>query len=84
MKEGLLTDRKPVLYMIEMETNHQEVKMNKEIILTIINEEAVKRLLSSCKEILFLLMLLFRDTTSLGSGIGSPLVGVVRVEGQEG
>ena len=58
-----------------------------EIILTSINEEEVKRLLSSCKELVFLLMsregfTQFRDTTSLGSGFGSPLGGVVRLEGQ--
>jgi hypothetical protein len=71
-------------------TNYQEVKMNEEeIILTSSNEEEVERLLSSCKELVFLLVFRegftqFRDTTSLGSGFGSPLGVVVRVEGREG
>ena len=64
-------------------------KNEEEIILTSSNEEEVERILSGCKELVFLLVFRegftqFRDTTSLGSGFGSPLGVVVRVEGQEG
>ena len=69
---------------------HQEGKKDEEeIILTSSNEEEVLRLLSSCKELLFLLVFRegftqFRDSTSFGSGFGSPLGVVVRVEGGGG
>ena len=93
MKEGLLEIREPVNDDIEkankrLKTNHQEVKMDEEeIILTSSNEEEVERILSGCKELVFLLVFRegftqFRDTTSLGSGFGSPLGVVVRVEGR--
>ena len=92
MKEGLLADREHVNDIIEkankrMKTNHQEVKMDEEMILTSSNKEEVERLLSGCKELVFLLVFMegftqFRDTMSLGSGFGSPLGVVVRVEGR--
>ena len=49
----------------------------------------MKRILSSCKEMTFLLVFSegftqFRDIPGLGSGFGSPLGVVVRVVGQEG
>ena len=95
MKEGLLVDKEPVNDNIEkankrLKTNHQEVRIEvEETILISSNDEEVERLLSGCKELVFLLVFMegftqFRDTMSLGSGFGSPLGVVVRVEGQEG
>ena len=87
-------DREPVNDDIEkankrLKSNNQVMKDDEEIIFTGSNEEDVERLLSGCKELVFLLVfregfLQFRVITSLGFCFGSPLGVVVRVKGQEG
>jgi len=72
-----------------MKMEETDIDTEEEIFLTSSNQEEVKMILSSCKEMSFLLVFRegftqFRDTTALGSGFGSPLGVVVRVVGQEG
>ena len=73
----------------QMKLHDTDINKDEEVVLTSSNQEEMVKIITSCKELVFLMVFRegfsqFRDTTALRYGFGSPVGVTVRVVRQEG